>query len=72
MTIPGMLGDHPGDGSRPSMASSCKLELARFLLCLESKTEASVAKAQNYMLFGGHCKYLVDEGNNFGGDTEKA
>ena len=34
---------------------------------LESKTEPSVAKAQDYM--GGHRTYFVEKGNNWGGDT---
>ena len=47
---------------------------------IESKTETSVAKAQDFMGGGhrrekrytgrgGHCTYFVDEGNNLGGDT---
>ena len=38
-----------------------------FLLCLESKTEPSVAKAQNYR--GGHRTYILDEWNKWDGDT---
>ena len=57
--------------------------LSDFLLCLESKTEPSVAKAQNYIggwgdttqhyLYWkrgtGHRTYLLDEWNKSGGDT---
>ena len=54
--------------------------LTDFLLCLESKTEPSEAKAQNYMGDatphkkiitgrGGHRTCLLDEWNKCGGDT---
>ena len=53
--------------------------LTDFLVCLESKTEPSAAKAQNYMggipyrkiCTGkrGHRTYLLDEWNKWGGDT---
>ena len=60
------------------MASSCKQKLARFSTSLlESKTEPSVAKAQNYMerghgknvyWEGGHPTYFLDGGNSWGGE----
>ena len=53
--------------------------LPDFLLCLESKTEPSVAKKQNYMgrtphrknvyWSEGHNTYFVEWWNNWGGDT---
>ena len=56
-----------------------RVKITDFLLCLESKTEPSVAKKQNYMggghhtekfvLEGGHRTYLFDELDKRGGDT---
>ena len=48
--------------------------LLDFQLCLEPKTEPSAAKAYEYTAQknvywkGGPCTYLLDEGNNWGGE----
>ena len=64
------------------MASSCKLELARFSTLLRIQDRAKCGKGTElhgggtphrkfFTGMGGHRTYLLDEWNKWGGDTEQ-